>query len=177
MGGGCSTARAPLALALALDLEHIREHRAHLIASGAGLVRDGTQNLGDGLYRILSGLFCFSHWKKGKKQPHRKTKKAGREGRPLFVNSFTGDLHPCRWRASVVHSAEQYIVSLCPALMHSLHWNFAIASSAQCLKANQQDKTKEHKANTPRASAFGNQTPFFYPHRPAPPREFVRSLK
>lgn len=86
--GGCSTARAPLALALALDLEHIREHRAHLIASGAGLVRDGTQNLGDGLYRILSGLFCFSHWKKGKKQPHRKTKKAGREGRPLFVNSF-----------------------------------------------------------------------------------------
>jgi hypothetical protein len=108
---------------------------------------------------------CFG-FHTGKKEKnnlnHRKTKKEGREGRPLFVNSFTGDLHPCRWRASVVHSAEQYIVSLCPALMHSLHWNFAIASSAQCLKAKHQDKTKEHTAKTPRASAVGNQTAFFF---------------
>jgi hypothetical protein len=107
--------------------------------------------------------FVFHTGKKEKNNPTGKRKKQAAKAAPFLLILFTGDLHPCRWRASVVHSAEQYIVSLCPALMHSLHWNFAIASSAQCLKAKHQDKTKEHKANTPRASAFGNQNAFFLP--------------
>ena len=53
MQGG--TARAPLALALAVDIEHGRGHRARL----AGLLRDGTQNLGDGHHGVLVGLLFF----------------------------------------------------------------------------------------------------------------------
>ena len=99
MQGG--TARAPLALALAVDIEHGRGHRARL----AGLLRDGTQNLGDGHHGVLIGLLFFSQLTGKPKAP--KTEKKG-----AAVLFFTGDLHPCRRRASVMHSAEQYSVSL-----------------------------------------------------------------
>ena len=163
MQGG--TARAPLALALAVDIEHGRGHRARL----AGLLRDGTQNLGDGHHGVLIGLLFF-HMTGKPKAP-----KTEKKGAAVFVfYRRSASVQATRLRHALGRAIQRVVIA-CPCAFAAPElrdrWVGAVSENTQSKRDGRGNPHHEHEA---RASDSKRR---LYPHRPDPPREVVRSLK
>ena len=151
MQGG--TARAPLALALAVDIEHGRGHRARL----AGLLRDGTQNLGDGHHGVLIGLLFFSQLTGKPKAP-----KTEKKGAAVLFYRRSASVQATRLRHALGRAIQRVVIA-CPCAFAAPElrdrWVGAVSENTQ--------KQKRRKAqSTPRARS--PRVGFKAPSLPAP---------